>query len=933
MNDIPGARWWKFDFHTHTPASTDYGSGPNQSALQQMTPGEWLESFLNAGIECVAVTDHHTGDWIDQLKTELDEMVDGNIEGASNLTLFPGVELSVSGIHYLAIFDPSETTDTIKTLLARVRYDGNSENHQGICEETNVVTVCNEVEKLGGILIPAHVDLDATGLFRHTQTGVLRPIFTCDAILACEVSENGFNFPQIYQDAKVNWTVVTGSDSHHPTPKTDGSGRYPGSHYSWVKMGNPSLSSLRLALQDGNGSGILSSFEVTGDPNQTPEDWLESLEVQNAKLMGRQEPENYRFSPWLNSIIGGRGSGKSTLVHFIRLAGRRENDLDRLHPDSRPRKSFISFVEESGGVLNETEATLIYRKGEEQYRLNWKRSDRGTTVESWEPSVGMWVDEDSQNVRERFPITIFSQEQIATLAESPQAILQRIDEEIDHQAWQSRWQQELESFLRLRSEVRNLKNRSTNKDRLLGQMKDLTKKLEVFEKSEHAQVLKTARRFQRQADEFNSFKDRHLEMSEELKQFAEDFLLYDLSEDLYDPSRPQEAPLAEVEKQLRSSVEMTRDKLLRLAKKLKTTNQDALKAINKSEWKEGRKIAKRSHDQLVENLKSQGVENPDEYAGLLQQRQGIAKELSKVKALEEEIKQKEIQAASSLKNLAELRKELTMARERFLQENIADNAYVRISVVPLGRFSDREEAEQSLRQVLGCEDGRYKQSILSEDGNDGLIAGLYQESNHEGEDERTQEKEEQLEQLKESIAAHLNERATDSSFTKPFVKFLRDKAENNPEVFDRLAAWWPEDSLEVRYSKTGDGRNFSSLEDGSAGEKAAALLAFFLAYGESPLVIDQPENDLDNHLITDLVVKQLQENKSRRQIIVVSHNPNIVVNADSEMVHAMKYVRGQCRPIAQGALQEETVRNEVCEVMEGGELALRKRYRRLTTPQ
>ncbi len=98
-----------------------------------------------------------------------------------------------------------------------------------------------------------------------------------------------------------------------------------------------------------------------------------------------------------------------------------------------------------------------------------------------------------------------------------------------------------------------------------------------------------------------------------------------------------------------------------------------------------------------------------------------------------------------------------------------------------------------------------------------------------------------------------------------------------------------------------------------------------------PLIIDQPENDLDNHLITGLVVKQLQDNKSRRQIIVVTHNPNIVVNGDAEMVHAMGFKNGQCHPVAQGTLQEPEVRRDVCEVMEGGELALLKRYRRLTS--
>jgi len=107
------------------------------------------------------------------------------------------------------------------------------------------------------------------------------------------------------------------------------------------------------------------------------------------------------------------------------------------------------------------------------------------------------------------------------------------------------------------------------------------------------------------------------------------------------------------------------------------------------------------------------------------------------------------------------------------------------------------------------------------------------------------------------------------------------------------------------------------------------MLAFLLAHGEEPLILDQPEDDLDNHLIYDLVVRQIRENKLRRQIIVVTHNPNIVVNGDAEMLHALDFAGGQCRVAQSGSLQEKAMREEVCRVMEGGREAFERRYRRL----
>lgn len=107
------------------------------------------------------------------------------------------------------------------------------------------------------------------------------------------------------------------------------------------------------------------------------------------------------------------------------------------------------------------------------------------------------------------------------------------------------------------------------------------------------------------------------------------------------------------------------------------------------------------------------------------------------------------------------------------------------------------------------------------------------------------------------------------------------------------------------------------------------MLAFLLVHGEEPLVLDQPEDDLDNHLIYELVVQQIRGRKQTRQLIVVTHNPNIVVNGDAELVHVMDFRQGQCRVVQAGALQEIKIRDEVCRVMEGGREAFERRYRRI----
>ena len=101
-----GARWWKFDFHTHTPASLDTPWSGIENEKERLSPEQWLLRFMEAQIDCVAVTDHNTSDWIDSLKDAYSRLASERAAGFRPLCLFPGVELSVNGgFHLLAIFD------------------------------------------------------------------------------------------------------------------------------------------------------------------------------------------------------------------------------------------------------------------------------------------------------------------------------------------------------------------------------------------------------------------------------------------------------------------------------------------------------------------------------------------------------------------------------------------------------------------------------------------------------------------------------------------------------------------------------------------------------------------------------------------------------------------------------------------------------------
>jgi chromosome segregation protein len=118
------------------------------------------------------------------------------------------------------------------------------------------------------------------------------------------------------------------------------------------------------------------------------------------------------------------------------------------------------------------------------------------------------------------------------------------------------------------------------------------------------------------------------------------------------------------------------------------------------------------------------------------------------------------------------------------------------------------------------------------------------------------------------------------------------------------------------------------FEDASAGQQATALLNVLLNQEGFPLVIDQPEDDIDNRAI-EKIIHNFWHSKKKRQIIISSHNANLVVNGDSELVVSCDYnetskqTKGHIK--FQGSIDDSEIRSEITSIMEGGERAFKLR--------
>jgi ABC-type cobalamin/Fe3+-siderophores transport system ATPase subunit len=114
------------------------------------------------------------------------------------------------------------------------------------------------------------------------------------------------------------------------------------------------------------------------------------------------------------------------------------------------------------------------------------------------------------------------------------------------------------------------------------------------------------------------------------------------------------------------------------------------------------------------------------------------------------------------------------------------------------------------------------------------------------------------------------------------------------------------------------------MEQLSRGQKGTVLLKIYLAEGDNPLIIDTPEENLDNRFVFDILIDAIKSAKQDRQIFIATHDANLVVNTDSEQVIIAKFDETAISFEA-GPLEDENVRSEAVNILEGGDEAFRRR--------
>lgn len=890
---LAGARWWALDIHAHSPASFDYGSleGRNNSGPKPSFK-EWIQAYIAAGVDGIVVTDHNSHEGIAAARRALEELQDDEPD-LPPFTIFPGVEITATGgVHILAAFDPASDGDIVNQALALCRYTGT----RGASDQTANMTVADiaaEITRLGGICVPAHAD-QSRGIFGMDERE-LTALAKSPHLLAVEVVDDA----ELETAHQYGWVPLLGSDAHHLTTNScppNATAKAPGTHLTLIKAETLDLEGVRLALTDPRESvrRCQSGYE---DPNAASHGYINCVRVVRGDVV-----EEYRFSPWMNCLIGGRGVGKSTLIELLRLAlgrsheltGSVAEDLCRFSPNAETGERWWD---------SDTNIVVDYTKDQQLLRVSWSGANPEKselhlwTGDAWQAQSGRAVD--------RAPIRIFSQKQIYELATSPQSFLTILDDmrAIRRSEWDEEYEELQLRFRGERNKLRQVLAETERADRIRGQLQEVQGRLR------HLSELRASDQYQELEEAEARIRDA---TNAEKQAFA---LEQRLTTDASTLRGLATVILQGTEFDERAATIASAADLVQQAVEALAAGRATWKAQNtRSRWDD--RVA-----ELNAWLSEQGGSTRGSAEQTRADRQREAEldaELREVENSEERRQQHQAVIDEILEAISSKRTELfTRRREYTAGLSATANAPTKVEVHQQGDISN---IGLDLRKLLNC-----PESFESAFSDDGIAASLL---SHEPRDPQFLNK---VAAFKQTLTEFV-QTGSDSVIGKSFTvdrRFYTRLA--NADIFDlvtNIMLWFPEDLVSVRYRPRGGG-GCIAVDRGSPGQGTAALLTVILQMGTDPLLLDQPEDDLENKLIRHLAVETLKDIKSHRQLIVSTHNANVVVTSAAENIIVLEH--GSVIPgiEAEGTLQTSEVKSNVCDILEGGEEAITTRYRRL----
>ncbi len=871
----------------------------------------------------MAITDHHDFVFVDYIRdaaaVETDE-AGKPLPEAEQLVVFPGLELSLTvPCQALLVLDANFPADRLSSVLGQLRIDVEDPEAKKHAEpkELDFDTLRElreHLDKNGWLrgryaLLPNVSDSGHGTLIRKKMQSRYKEMPCVGGYLDGSVEDQGNGTTAILAGEIKEWgnkriAVFQTSDSRSADFKSLG---IPS---TWIKWAEPTAEALRQAC-------LAQESRISHTEPQLPGIVITELRVSNSQFLG---PIELALNPQYNSLIGGRGTGKSTCLEYLRWAlcdqpPELEDDDDMPNHAAR-RARLIEQTLNPFGANVEVDFVLngishMVRRYAETGRVRLKIGDRELKdanpeeirgllpIEAYSQrqlsSVGIRLDELTRFVtapiRERLGEATGKAAEIAAQARENYAHLQR------QRTLEGTISQEELSLVSLTQQAKNMREG-------LGGLKEADRKCLAqrpgYDEADSL-VAGWIRSVEKADEEVEALRASLLRIRGELDSAGDDL--------------PEAGLLSAVEEAASVVLEQAQDGA-----------DAAATALGQAQRKDGDlKSANAAWSKALKAFNKR-------YAAATERSTAHASKLEELEELER--RQQPVRDT-----IAEARAELAT-----LGEPAAVHEELRVSwrEVQNERSTVMEEQCERLTDLSG---GLIRASVRRNAGTERLLdpfkAAIAGSGVHGAKVQKFLSKIAKVEDPLAAWLAAMDEledrvlQSAEAGDLPPLQSALTAFSDADmSKIVKKLAA---EKVLELALLPLNDQPLFEyrrkesdyiEFEDASAGQQATALLKVLLNQPGPPLIIDQPEDDLDSQVILD-VVDQIWDAKHRRQLIFSSHNANLVVNGDAELVICCHYRKagdhsgGTIK--VQGAIDIPKIREEITKVMEGGEKAFRLR--------
>lgn len=919
-----GTHFYKCDFQIHSPRDRRWnGPRPTEDTDRLEHAKQFIKLCRDKGITAVAVTDHHDVCFVKyyQLAAQDEAGESGPVDPSrQNPVIFPGVELTLNDpCQAIVLLDANASSDLQTTLLQVLGL-------VPTCPESDEVGP--EVSLLGFRLQELHQRLYENTALRNKY------------IILPHVSDSGHKtlLRDGFHDKYASMPCVGGYieqdwDSHGKRFILEGQAREwgnkalgvfqtsdsrredredMGQRCTWVKMAECTAESLRQAC-------LARQSRIHQTEPVVPRRYIARVEVSGSLFMGAID---FGINPQFNAIIGGRGTGKSTILEYIRWA-MQDQPLVTAYDGEGSDLAYSNGVEHRRDLIQQT---LRHVHGTVTVTWNIDGVSHVVKAASDTNVITLTVADEperevtAEEVRGLLPITAYSQKQLSSVGIRRRELQRFIEQAITDKL------RDVEERIRAQRECAKASYANVVR------YKDLQRQLAAV-RTKRVSLKERAEALEKALPELGP--EVRATLSEHTARLRESQAVTNLFADLRKTGRT----LFDVRKRLQAlpraipiedswpesaSLKRIQDEVANVIQQVNTVLSQA-----RTDFASGCR--------RVSELAAPWRLNAKEYEKRCAEAQEAAAEhkekitqLGDLRKEESQLHEKESRLQAAISNLGDPEKQFTegldlwmrLHKERgdILEEECAAliNKSGNLIEAELQRGADIDTALDKLRNLLqGARisaqhwDALRKTLLGAGTGVEQWRILMFE-----------------LRPLAEMLVEEVSE-----DFKPPELKGWSLTDRQRITIVDKLT---PDSWLELALTSLKDvpafyykkGMQRIPFEKASDGEQATALLKVLLNDLGGPLIIDQPEDDLNKEL-TQEIVEQVWKAKQARQIIFASHDANLVVNGDAELILYCDYAsadnrsRGTIR--AQGAIDVREIREAITRVMEGGRKAFQLR--------